>query len=86
MGRSKAELDAMSEEDKQADILKSLEEHGQIRIDTRPALAFWGAAVDALVEQGKIETEFIDLEEQQYSFYRVTLKKEEEEKDADYGE
>ena len=69
----KEELDAMSEEDKQADILKNINEHGCIRITSRQAEAFWGPAVDALVDAGKVKSEFIENYEGQYSYYRVTL-------------
>lgn len=71
MGRSD-ELDAMSEADKEADILRNLREHGCVRLTSRPALAFWGAAVDRLVEAGKVQTELIEEYEAQYSYIKVT--------------
>lgn len=51
MGRNE-ELDAMSEADKEKDILKSLDEHGCVRLTSRPAVSFWGAAVNALERRG----------------------------------
>lgn len=63
----------MSEEDKERDLLAQLKEHEVLRIDTRPALAFWGGAIDRLEEAGKIKTEFHENYEQQYSYLRIWL-------------
>lgn len=72
MGR-KEELDAMSEADKETDILKTVEEHEAIRITSRLGMAFWGAAIDRLKAAGKVETEFIENYEGQYSYLLVTF-------------
>ena len=71
MGRS-AELDAMSEADKEADILKNIEAHGMIRIEGRQALGFWGGALDSLTAAGKVKHEIIENYEGQYSYIKVT--------------
>lgn len=54
------ELDKMSEADKQKDILKQIEEHGAIRITNKQAMGFWGAAIDALTDAGKVKHEMRD--------------------------
>ena len=71
MGRSE-ELDAMSEADKEADLLKSLREHGCVRLTGRSAVGFWGAAVDALREKGSVNVEHRENYEGQYSWIEVT--------------
>ena len=70
-------LDAMTEEDKQADILASLAKPGSfLRIEGRQSLGFWGAAVAALEGAGKITVEFVDLREEQCSYYKLRLRRE----------
>lgn len=65
------ELDAMSEEDKQADILKSITEAGCIRITSKPQAAFWMDAINALETAGKVKVTMRDNETQQYSYVLV---------------
>lgn len=72
MGR-KEELEAMSEEDKKEDLLKNIKEHGCIRITTRQAEAFWGAALNALIDEGKVKSEFVENYVGQYSYYKVEM-------------
>lgn len=72
MGREE-ELDAMSEADKETDILARVKEHEAIRITSRPAMAFWGAAIDHLKAEGKVKTDFIENYEGQYSYLLVTF-------------
>lgn len=60
------ELDAMSEDDKESDIMRSLDEHGIIRIHNRQQLASWGAAVNRLSDDGKVDAEFVELEQESY--------------------
>jgi len=66
----------MSEDDKKADLMKMLNEepNSHLLIDTRQQLAFWGGAIDALVEEGKIEADFKEFYNEQYSRIKVTLK------------
>jgi len=66
------QLDSMSDSDKERAILQGLREHGYVRITSRLALAFWGAAIDRLREAGEIETEMVENHEQQHSYLRVT--------------
>lgn len=67
------ELDAMTEADKETDILARVKEHEAIRITSRPAMAFWGDAINRLETAGKVETEFIENYEGQYSYLLVTF-------------
>lgn len=66
------ELDAMTETDKETDILENIRVHGMIRIEGRQALAFWGGAIDRLKAAGKVEHEHIEEYEDQYSYIKVT--------------
>lgn len=68
------ELDAMDLDGKKADLLSKLESCDFLRFDRKPQLAFWGEAISALEDEGKIETEFREVDEQ-YSYLRVTLPK-----------
>lgn len=70
----KEQLDRMSESDKREDILRSLAECGVIRLTTRASVAFWGAAVDALRDAGKVRVEHKENYEGQYSWIEVTLR------------
>ena len=72
MGR-REELDAMSEAEKEADILKNIQAHGMIRIEGRQSLAFWGEALDSLKTAGKVKHELVENSEGQYSYLKVTL-------------
>jgi len=67
------ELDAMTEADKEADILKNIKQHGVIRITSRQAMGFWGTAIDRLEEAGKVKSEMIENYEGQYSYLQVSL-------------
>lgn len=67
------ELDAMTEADKEADILKNIKEHEVVRIQGRQAAAFWGGAIDSLTEAGKVKHELIENYEGQYSYIQVSL-------------
>jgi len=69
------ELDAMTEADKEADILKTIKDHGIVRIEGRQALAFWGGAIDSLKKAGKVEHELVENYEGQYSYIKVTFPK-----------
>lgn len=69
------DLDRMTESDKQADLLRAIERHGAVRLESRQAVGFWGAAVDALVAAGKVDVEKIESYEGQYSCLQVTAKK-----------
>lgn len=71
MSRSE-DLDAMGEAGKEADILRSIREHGCIRITTRQALAFWGDAVDRLRQAGRVRTELVEHRDDQCSWIQVT--------------
>lgn len=71
MGR-REELDNMTEADKVADLISSLDQHGCIRIDNRHAMAFWGSAIQKLVDDGVAESELIENYEGQYSYLKVT--------------
>lgn len=64
------QLDRMTEEDKQADLLQNIDAHGVVQITSRSALAFWGSAVDALVGKGLVTRNLIEVEEQ-YSYLEV---------------
>lgn len=66
------QLNAMSEKDKEEDLLRSLAELGCVRLTTRQAVEFWGRAVDALVDAGKVEVRHRENYEQQYSWIEVT--------------
>jgi hypothetical protein len=73
MGRRSEALDAMTEAGKEAEIIAQIEEHGCIRIEGRPALGFWGGAIQRLKDAGRVETEFVENYEGQYSYIKVTL-------------
>lgn len=70
-------LDAMTEQDKRDDILTYLlsKPDAHIRLDTKQQMEFWGRAVAALEDAGRIAVEFVDLPEQQCSFYKIRLRK-----------
>lgn len=68
----KEELDAMDLDAKKADIMKALETQANITFDSKPQMAFWGDAINALIDDGKIEGEWYESWEQQYSCYKVT--------------
>ena len=67
------ELDAMSESDKETDLLKNIKEHGMIRIYGRGSLAFWGGALNSLVEAGTVKTELVENYDAQESYLKVEL-------------
>lgn len=69
------QLNAMTEADKQADILANIEEHGAVRITDRHMLAFWGEAVEALKREGKVVASHHENYEGQYSYILVELPK-----------
>lgn len=64
------QLDRMTEEDKQADLLDNLERCDFIRLERRDQLAFWSMAIETLVAKGLVTSEFIEVEEQ-YSYIKV---------------
>ncbi len=66
-------LDAMSEEDKQKKILSVLGLSDWIRLDNVYSMEFWQRAVQTLEDEGKVKTRFVDMEEEQYSFFEVRL-------------
>lgn len=65
-------LDTATEADKQKDILDNVAAHGAIRIYGRQSLAFWGEAIDSLVDAGKVQTELKTNYEAQESYLLVT--------------
>lgn len=69
------QLSAMTEEDKQADILANIQAHGCIRITNRVALGFWGEAAQALSDAGKVTVTFVDHPEDQCSELVITAPK-----------
>jgi hypothetical protein len=71
--RTKEQLDAMSEADKEADILKALKEEGSIRLGSHRQIEFWGDAVGQLVDKGIAKVEDIGSDEAQWTCYEVTL-------------
>lgn len=73
--RSKAELDAMSEEDKEKAIMEDIYHFGAVRLDRRDQLAFWGGAIDRLREAGKVKVRDIGSDEDQCTCLQVTAKK-----------
>lgn len=68
------ELDRMTEADKQADILKSVAQHGCIRFYGKQSVAFWAAAIDALDDAGKIDVQFKEDYDGQCSWIEVRAK------------
>ena len=72
--RRREELDAMSEDGKESDIMRSLDEHVVIRIHNRQQLAFWGATVNRLIDDGKVDAEFVELEQESYWVIRKAKK------------
>jgi hypothetical protein len=66
------QLSAMTEEDKRADLLRSLEEYGCVRLTSRQAVQFWGAAVDWLADAGKVKVRDRVDHEGQYSWIEIT--------------
>jgi hypothetical protein len=74
MTRTRREqLDAMSEADKEKDLLKTIGESGAVRIDCRAAMAFWGSVVQRLEDAGRVKTRFVENWDGQYSYLEVTL-------------
>jgi hypothetical protein len=72
MSRSQ-ELDAMSEADKEADLLASIKKHGAVHMNRREQLAFWGGAIERLREAGKVTVRDTGSDEAQYTCYEVRL-------------
>lgn len=66
------QLDRMTEEDKQADILENIQKHGCIRIHTRQQLQFWYNAIQKLADDGTIRVENVVKYDDQYSYIKVT--------------
>lgn len=64
------ELDAMTLDDKKADILKNLARCDFLRLDQKSQLMFWDSAIAELVNEGKITAELREVDEQ-YSYLRV---------------
>ena len=60
-----------SSEEKEARLLAALNEHGSVRLDQRPQLGYWQDAIESLVQKKLATTEFVDLPEEQYSYYSV---------------
>ena len=58
-------------EELEATLLEALNTHGSLRFDQRPQLGYWQPVIDSLVQKGLATTEFVDLPEEQYSYYTV---------------
>lgn len=68
------DMSLMDLEAKKGEILKALNKPGCdfLRLDRKPQVAFWAEAIDALAAEGKIITEFREVDDQ-YSYLRVEL-------------
>lgn len=67
-----SELDAMSEADKEADIMERIRQHGAVSIDRREQLGFWGAAIERLRARGEVQVREHGSDEQQWTSLEVT--------------
>ena len=71
MGRSK-QLDTMTEEGKQRELVLAVETNEVVRLTSKAASAYWGDALAELVSEGVLKSEHVESYEGQYSYTKIT--------------